>query len=730
MRDKITTVAVLIGLLGGGATLYADESDETESQTSSVTGGATSTSSEESEAVSSETANADKKSASSAAEKLDDIVVTATGYEHNVADAPASVFVITREELEKKSYNDLTDALKNVPGIFVTGGNISRDVLIRGMSAEYTVFLIDGRPMSGVEEAHDHNGQKGGIAVNSLPPISMIERIEIVKVPASFLYGGEALGGVINIITKKVPTKWSGSAKGEYTKTLSDITQDSYIGSLNIAGPVIDNLLSLQAYGSASVMDEQHCPYLDSTASRPCGQRASSPSPHFETRQTGAKAIVLINEANSVWAAYDYAKQWGTEEGNVSTPSGNRMGRDALRYTASAGYDLKLDDLTINTYIQNSVSKNLAISRSGVANSKKGITHETLTLNTQGNYFFDTNILSAGAQYVKETLEDNAMNPTGNLIRRWSYALFAEDEWNVLDNLSLTGGVRWTEDEGFGTHFDPRAYIVYSPIDDLVIKGGISSAYKRVRLNRYSDDYNSVSSGLTATLTRGNPDLKPETSLNYEASVAYKNKEIGLGASVTAYRSSFKDRISSATICNSVGGCVYKGVTYDQIVTYENVNKAIVQGIETSLNYKAPEIFSLNAAYTYTDSEQKSGDNKGRALNAIAKHMFNVGADFEITKKFSLWTQYGYVGKSLETTATSSSTNRSYAIVDAGTVIRLTDGMKLLAGVYNVANKEITVLTHGKFIDGRRLTSRSYLRLLKAIASAFQNSQGLGRLTL
>ncbi|MDR1912568.1 MAG: TonB-dependent receptor, partial [Helicobacteraceae bacterium] len=663
-------------------------------------------SSEESEAVSSETTSANKKSAASdSAERLDDVVVSATGYEQNIAYAPASIYVITRETLENKSYNDLTDALKNVPGIFITGGNISRDVSIRGMDSTYTVFMIDGRPMSSVDEAHNHNGQRGGIAVNSLPPISMIERIEIVKGPASFLYGNEALGGVINIITKKAPSEWSGGVKAEYTKTLSDITQDGYQGSVNIAGPVIKDLLSLQAYGSALITDEQHCPYLDDTSSsRPCGQRASSPSPRFESRQTGVKALVLIDKANSAWAAYDYAKQWATEEGNVSTPTGNRMGRNALRYTASAGHDLKLDNFTLNTYIQNSVSKNLDISRSGTLNSGIGITYETLTLNTQGNYFFDTNILTVGGQYKKETLDDKAMNPTGNIVRRWSYSLFTEDEWSILDNLALTGGLRWTEDEGFGTHIDPRLYIVYGLTDDLVIKGGVSSAYKSVRLNRYSDDYNNVSSGATKALTRGNPDIKPETSLNYEASVAYTNREIGVGASLTAYHSDFKDRISSSVICASAGACEYKGVTYDQITTYENVDKAMVQGIETALNYKLPAIVSINAAYTYTDSEQKSGTNKGKGLNAIAKHMFNANVDFEITERFNIWAQYNYNGKSIETSSTSSSTNKSYALTDIGAVIRLKDNLKLLAGVYNVANKEITVLTHGKFLDGRRLT--------------------------
>ncbi|MDR3345810.1 MAG: TonB-dependent receptor plug domain-containing protein, partial [Campylobacteraceae bacterium] len=82
--------------------------------------------------------------------KLDEIkVVSAAGYEQNIADAPASIFVITREELEKKSEQDLTDVLKNVPGVYVEGGSVFKDVSIRGMGSSYTLYLIDGKPVSG-----------------------------------------------------------------------------------------------------------------------------------------------------------------------------------------------------------------------------------------------------------------------------------------------------------------------------------------------------------------------------------------------------------------------------------------------------------------------------------------------------------------------------------------------------------------------------------------------------
>ncbi|QKJ27535.1 TonB-dependent receptor plug domain-containing protein [Aliarcobacter cibarius] len=82
--------------------------------------------------------------------KLDDVqvVTSASGYEQNVADAPATISVITAEELEEKSYSDVTDALKNVPGVYVNGGGSNQTISIRGMGSSYTLYLIDGKPMN------------------------------------------------------------------------------------------------------------------------------------------------------------------------------------------------------------------------------------------------------------------------------------------------------------------------------------------------------------------------------------------------------------------------------------------------------------------------------------------------------------------------------------------------------------------------------------------------------
>ncbi len=135
-------------------------------------------------------------------------VVSAAGYEQNIAQAPASISVITREQLEKQSYSNIVDAVKNIPGVYVTGGGQMQDISIRGMTSSYTLYLVDGRPISAGRSVNT-NGSDGGKQIG-LPPLSMIERIEVIRGPMSSLYGSEAMGGVINIITRKAPTSGAG----------------------------------------------------------------------------------------------------------------------------------------------------------------------------------------------------------------------------------------------------------------------------------------------------------------------------------------------------------------------------------------------------------------------------------------------------------------------------------------------------------------------------------------
>ncbi|MDR0761864.1 MAG: TonB-dependent receptor [Campylobacteraceae bacterium] len=644
-------------------------------------------------------------------------VISATGYEQNIADAPASMFVITKEELENKSFNDLTDILKNVPGISIEGGSVFKDISIRGMGSSYTLYLIDGKPMSG-NEAHSPNAMAGGVATNSLPPVSMIERIEVVRGPMSSLYGSEAMGGVINIITKKTPQEWSGSFKGEYTKSINDITEDGYQGSINIAGPIIKDILSLQTYGSVLQQDESYCPNANINGTE-CGDKSTSPAPEFKVRKFGTKLILSINDENSLWANYDYSKQIKKETEGISyaatapdpnnpgrtTGGSNRVNGLAVRQGVSAGHDLKLEDFILNTYIQDTSLKN--------PTRGNGIDYYVLTANTQGTYFFESNALTAGIQYKNEKLDDRATNAMpGNppvTMKRYSYALFAEDEWSILDDLALTGGLRWNEDENFGTHINPRLYVVYSGLGDFTFKGGVASGYKAPTLRQAADDFGGVSGGNqpdNTVMMMGNPDVKPETSISYELSAAYTNKDAGVDASLTAYHTDFKDKITTVTICSIPSpapmSCNYQGTMYRSIRTYENVDKAIIEGLELTLNYDISSNLAVGYTYTHTKTEQKSGANAGAPLNNIPKHMLNANVDYRPTSKFGLWGQYNYKSKYPETS--ESVKNKGYYFIDVGAVYKLKEDLKVTAGIYNIFDKEITYDTHEKFIEGRRVS--------------------------
>lgn len=128
-----------------------------------------------------------------AAENEDTIyVTTASGFQQKIEDAPASISVVTRAQLENKAYRDVTDALKDLPGVQVTGGGSSTDISIRGMDAKYTMIMVDGKRVD--TRSTRPNSDGSGIEQGWLPPLPSIERIEVVRGPMSSLYGSDAMG--------------------------------------------------------------------------------------------------------------------------------------------------------------------------------------------------------------------------------------------------------------------------------------------------------------------------------------------------------------------------------------------------------------------------------------------------------------------------------------------------------------------------------------------------------
>ncbi|OCL98620.1 Colicin I receptor precursor [Aliarcobacter thereius] len=643
--------------------------------------------------------------------KLDDVkvVTSASGFEQNIADAAASISVITAEELEKRSYTDVTDALKNVPGINVNGNGSNKTISIRGMGSEYTLFLIDGKPaQSG--EAYAIRGGIPGAQMNYMPPLEAIERIEIIRGPASSLYGSDAIGGVINIITKKHMDKATASIRTEYIKAdkSNKVNNTTSNTTVYINSPIIEKVLSFQF--DAGILNTDESNYSV--------QGADS---EFDRKNATGKIIFTPDDNNTIRTTYSYSIQERLSTAGKSIPELNSMGQansDSYTKTERNSYSVdhegKYDRMNINSYVNYEKDKSLS----------QKTEFETIIANTQGTYFFDTNSLTIGANYKKEKLSDdssNAAKPNGaklTELERYQWSLFAENTWQTTDDLAITLSGRYDDNEQFGSNFSPKAYAVYSLTDNLNLKGGITTGYKAPSLRASSDDFATASMGGAMI---GNPDLEAEKSTNYEAGVSYDNSDLGLAASLMIFQIDFKDKLlrSDRFVGSDVAGSSFyvnnPHLPYNSsgYTTYYNVDKAQSRGLELTTEYDILENLKYRHSYTFNDTEQKSGSDKGRAFTDTPKHMFNVGLDWEMTSKLLLWTQVNYNGKTSGSKAqgggaVSYMEKKAYTLFDVGTVYNYDKNLQFSAGIYNLTNKKNDKLEAENRTDQRNLDGRRF----------------------
>jgi outer membrane receptor for ferrienterochelin and colicins len=626
--------------------------------------------------------------------QLATFVVSASGYEQNVPEAPATITVITAEDIGRKSYTDITDVLKNVPGVFIDGGGSNQSILMRGLGADYVLFLIDGKPMQGAD-AFVTNGNLRGAQMNFLPSLENIERIEVIRGPASSLYGSDAMGGVINIITKKNVDKVTGGISVEYIlpDAGNETNSDAYNTSLYFSAPLVLDRLALSISGSFSGNDESDF----STTTTGSG----SSDPEYKKRIFEPKLILTPNDIHTLTLGYQYAKQERTFSLGKSLAENSRWTEDSYMETIKQNYYLtheaKYQRFNINSYINYDDAENPTRVNSETGN---GIEMSTLTLNTQGTYFIDAHTLSAGLTYKGETLSDGATNGLTTEVldlERYQWSIFGEEEWRVLSNLALTLSGRFDNNEYFGDNFSPRLYAVYSMTDNLILKGGLVTGYKAPTLRQASTDFASTSRG---GYVIGNPDLEPEKSVSYEVGLSY-DRVAGLKASIVAYHTDFENKLERTdSICAPGEECVYNGVTYPAnsygYTTYENVDEAEVDGVEITVDFNIIDSLMLTQNYTYTATEITSGDDKGEPLNDVAEYMYNAGLEWLTSDALSLWTQLNYVGE------TSDSECPGYTFVDLGLVYKLTDVTTVKLGIYNVANKKVTTEDYDVVLDGMR----------------------------
>ena len=615
--------------------------------------------------------------------ELGQVTVTASGHAQQLEDAPASISVITREQIEQRYYQDATDALRDIPGVIITGGGSGdrgNDIVIRGMPSQYTLILVDGKPVSTRETRP--NGS-AGFEQDWLPPLQSIERIEVVRGPMSTLYGSDAIGGVINVITRKVAEEWGGAVQLDTIIQDDSRSGDIQQGNFSLSGPLLADTLGLQVYGRASSRQEDR--FVDGFEEKNLknlnARLSFTPTDNqdftLEAGQTKQDRRSLIGYS---------APATGCRGG--CTDSDNEYTREVLALSHTGRWDFG----TTDSYVQREEAENLTREMKVTNTSAK-----TALVTPLGDH-----LLTVGANFEKEELSDRTSNQISNRtdVDASKWALFAEDEWMLPGNVSVTGGVRLDDDENYGSHVSPRLYGVWGMAPRWTLKGGVSTGFRSPSLREITPDWGQVSRGGDVY---GNPDLEPETSVNKELGL-YFNAGRDLQANITVFHNDFKDKITRIACPPSV--CPGGPNQFGSDPTYRvNVDEAVTRGVEAAVSTTLARTVDLTLSYTYTDSEQQSGEYEGEPLNQVPKHLASLQADWRVTSRLSPWLAVRYRGEESQPTTGPSSSSivaPSNTLVDAGLAFKLTPQATLNTGVYNIADKEIFQDEYGYVEDGRR----------------------------
>ncbi len=664
--------------------------------------------------------------------RLDNIVVTAAGFEQALQDAPASISVITREELERRQFSNIAEAIADVPGVDVRSGvgkTGGLNVSIRGMPSDYTLTLIDGRRQN-TSGSVTPNGF-GETSTSFMPPLSAIERIEVIRGPMSTLYGSDAMGGVINIITRPVSATWIASVTLDTTFQQDRDAGNAQGINLYTSGPLVDDVLGLQLRGRLFDRDASERMIPDSAARDPRPTEARLYS-------LGGRLTLRADEANSVWLDAERARQtYANDDCRLGTLDGTNRATCAPQPGQFWGYE---DELRFNR-------DQLAVGHTGrfaIGTLESSLTHNTtetlgrtlpagrapeygyeaqggeprllenrdIVFDTKFTLPIDAHMVSLGGQYIDARLEDGA---AGNqAFEQQSWALFAEDEWWLRDDLALTLGGRYEHHDAFGGHFSPRGYLVWNTTDHWTLKGGVSRGYKTPTLNQLHDGITGFGNqGQTVTI--GSPDLEPEKSTNYELGAIYDNLA-GVMVSGTAFYNRFSDRIAEgAEIPNclhpagNVPGCLTVGNFSSQtgFARLINIDEAETRGIEFEARYRFAPAWEVRGGYTFTDTEVTSGEQEGMLLTNTPKHKLTASLGWDVTDRLNTTLEGEYYSsrerfpEGAPQPGGNATNQQTYALYEQvgnkldgyelfhlRTTYRFSDQVRLTGTVYNLLDKD------------------------------------------
>jgi iron complex outermembrane receptor protein len=672
--------------------------------------------------------------------KLEEIVVTATKTEKEVSEAPASTSVVTKKDIEKRNIQAIDQALNTLPGVFTTRARVtdfSPQISLRGIPYGFgrTLVMMDGITIT--------DTMQGTLwSITGLVPEDM-ERIEVVRGPFSSLYGGNAMGGVVNIITR-MPEKREFTIKSGYGSSwergeAADDLRRFYVSYGDRFKDKLSIFLSYGIKGSNGYPTSFNIQRTQPPADITGWSYTTDPMGNIRYLIGDRGDFAGWDDNITLKAGYDFSK---TSKINLS------FYRNRFNYHYDDPHTYLRDEAGNPVWSYGAVKESSFLTFDDFHREQNlyHISYETEISKVKTKFSFslvdatfqctgvpaggldsdhpDLNHYDAELQFTVPLFERHLLTFGGFFRHNWgsfdqygrtnkdrellnqgkgkdrTYALFVQDEIMILDNLTAYIGFRqdwWETYDGYvyladtpgypisyesrdKSSFSPKVALVYKPFVKTTLRASAGKAFMPPTILELYCGWSPPGIGITYA---ENPDLKPETTISWD-----------IGAEQVLWKGA---KIKATYFENYMEDLVYYAMTTPTLYERKNVGKAESKGVELEAEQGIGNWLRLFANFTYTDSEITENPAKptteGKRLTMLPETMFNIGAD--LTKgPFSASLVGRYVSKIYRNDDNSDSVDNvyysydPYFIADAKVSYNITKFASLSFSVDNIFDRD------------------------------------------